>query len=201
MSNLWFEAARMVGFDVASVIAVRHPQEVISSIAKSWHVSPALASALWLKCNVLAERNTRGVPRVFVDYANLLDDWRREVERISTELPVELHTRDVDAVEEFLTPGLHRQRHCGPVTDLFGADWISTVYEAFRGAAQDDPVDMSTLDRVFESYRASDRDFRMAYDDFHGLSNSMLFRVFRPVIARPVMEVVAMAHRHRGTWA
>lgn len=201
VSNLWFEAARMVGFDVASVIAVRHPQEVISSIAKSWHVSPALASALWLKCNVLAERNTRGVPRVFVDYANLLDDWRREVERISTELPVELHTRDVDAVEEFLTPGLHRQRHCGPVTDLFGADWISTVYEAFRGAAQDDPVDMSTLDRVFESYRASERDFRMAYDDFHGLSNSMLFRVFRPVIARPVMEVVAMAHRHRGTWA
>lgn len=201
LSDLWFEAARQAGFDVASVIAVRHPQEVISSIVKSWRVSPALASALWLKCNILAERNTRGVPRVFVDYANLLDDWRREMKRISTELPVELHTQDEDAIEEFLTPGLHRQRHCGPVPSLFGADWISLVYEALHEAAQDDPIDMSTLDRVFAAYRESERDFRKAFEDFHGLSNSMLFRIFRPVIARPVMEVLAMAHRHRGTWA
>lgn len=201
LSGLWFDAARMTGFDVAAVLAVRHPQEVISSIVKSWHVSPALASALWLKCNILAERNTRGVPRVFVDYANLLDDWRREMKRISAELPVELHPQDEDAIEEFLTPGLHRQRHCGPVTDLFGADWISTVHEALREAAQDEPIDMSTLDRVFDSYRSSERDFRKAYQDFHGLSNSVLFRLFRPVIARPVMEVLAMAHRHKGTWA
>ncbi|WP_406815948.1 sulfotransferase family protein [Mycobacterium sp. M23085] len=201
LSDLWFEAARQAGFDVASVIAVRHPQEVISSIAKSWHVSPALASALWLKCNFLAERNTRGVPRVFVDYANLLEDWRREIKRISTELPVELHTHNDGAVEEFLNPGLHRQRHCGPVTDLFGTNWISVVYEAFREAAQDDPLDMSTLDRVFASYRETERDFRKAFEDFDGLSNSVLFRILRPAVARPVMEAFAMAHRHRGTWA
>ncbi|BBY36606.1 hypothetical protein MMAN_07400 [Mycobacterium mantenii] len=201
LSDLWFKAARQAGFDVASVIAVRHPQEVISSIVKSWHVSPALASALWLKCNILAERNTRDVPRVFVDYANLLDDWRREMKRISTELPIELDTQDEDAVEAFLTPGLHRQRHCGPVTDLFGADWISLVYDGLREAAQDDPLDISTLDRVFASYRASERDFRKAFEDFHGLSNSVLFRIFRPVVARPVMEAIAMAHRHKGTWA
>lgn len=201
LSDLWFEAARQAGFDVASVIAVRHPQEVISSIVKSWHVSPALASALWLKCNILAERNSRGVPRVFVDYANLLDDWRREMKRISTELPVELHTQDEDAIEEFITPGLHRQRHCGPVTDLFGADWISQVYEALHEAAQDGALDMSTLDRVFTSYRASERDFRKAFEDSRGLSNSVLFRIFRPVIARPAMEVIALAHRHKGTWA
>jgi hypothetical protein len=141
------------------------------------------------------------VPRVFVDYANLLDDWRREMKRISTELPVELHTQDEDAIEEFITPGLHRQRHRGPVTDLFGADWISLVYEALHDAAHDDPVDFSTLDRVFASYRQGERDFRKAFEDFHGLSHSMLFRIFRPVIARPVMEVIAMAHRHKGTWA
>lgn len=201
LSELWFEAAREAGFAVAAVIAVRHPQEVISSIAKSWHVSPALASALWLKCNILAERNSRGVPRVFVDYANLLEDWRREMKRISAQLPVELHSQDEDAVDGFLTPGLHRQRHCGAVVDLFGANWISTVYQALRGAAQDDPIDISALDGVFHSYRASERDFRKAFEDAHALTNSVLFRLFRPSIARPVMEVIAMAHRHRGTWA
>lgn len=201
LSDLWFQAARLVGFDVAAVVALRHPQEVISSIEASWRVSPALASALWLKCNVLAERNTRDVPRVFVDYGSLLDNWRREVKRISTALPIELTFHDAEAIDDFLVPGLHRQRHCGPVADVFGTDWITAVYDALRGAAQDDPVDMTTLDRVFASYRASERDFRSAFEDSRNLTDSMLFRLFRPTIARPVMELIAMAHRRSGTWA
>jgi hypothetical protein len=201
LCDLWFEAARVAGFDVAAVIAVRHPHEVISSIVKSWRVSPALANALWLKCNVLAERNTRHVPRVFVDYASLLDDWRREMKRISTTLAIDLDTQDEAAIEEFLKPDLHRQRHCGPATDLFGTDWISAVYQALGKAAQDDPPDTSTMDRVFESYCASECDFRQAFEDFRGLSNSMLFRIFRPAVARPMMEVIAMVHRRKGTWA
>lgn len=201
LSGLWFEAARLAGFDVATVIAVRQPQEAVKSIAKSWHVSPALASAIWLKYNLLAEQYTRGVTRVFVEYANLLDDWRREVKRISVTLPNELSTGEEQAVEDFLRPDLRRQRHTGPVADLFGTDWVSAVYEAFRAAAVDEPVDAPTLERVFESYRACERDFRLAFQDFHGLSNSMLFRVFPPVIAGPVMEILAMAHRRRGTWA
>ncbi len=201
LSDLWFEAAQLVGFDVSAVIAVRHPEEVISSIVRSWRVSPALASVLWLKCNILAERNTRSVPRVFVDYANLLDGWRREVKRISTTLPIELQTQDEDAIDEFLNPGLRRQRSCGPATDLFGTDWISTAYRALAEAAQDGPLDASTMDRLFETYRASERDFRKAFEDFHGLSHSMLFRIFRPAVARQTMAVLAMAHRRRGTWA
>ncbi|OBG70704.1 hypothetical protein A5714_08075 [Mycobacterium sp. E2462] len=201
LSDLWFQAARLAGFDVAAVIALRHPQEVISSIEASWGVSQALASALWLKCNVLAERNTRAVPRVFVDYGNLLDNWRREVKRIATALPVELTTHDEEAIDDFLSPGLRRQRHCGSVTDLFGTDWMSAVYESLQGAAQDDPLDIATLDRVFESYRASERDFRRAFEDSRHLTDSILFRLFRPAIARPTMEVLAMAHRRSGTWA
>ncbi|OBI14947.1 sulfotransferase family protein [Mycobacterium sp. E2497] len=201
LSDLWFEAARAAGFDVAAVIAVRQPQEVIKSIAASWRVSPALASAIWVKYNLLAERHTRGVTRVFVEYANLLDDWRREVKRISVTLPDELSVDEEQPVEDFLRPDLRRQRHSGPVAELFGTDWISAVYKSLCAAALDEPVDTPTLDRVFESYRACERDFRQAFQDFHGLSNSMLFRVFPPVIAGPVMELLAMAHRRRGTWA
>lgn len=201
LCGLWFEAARTAGFDVAAVIAVRHPQEVIASIAASWRVSPALAGAIWTKYNLLAERQTRGEPRVFVEYANLLDDWRREMNRISVILPNELRTEEEQAVENFLRPDLRRQRYCGPVADLFGTDWISAIYETMSAAALDEPVDTLTMDRVFGSYRACERDFRQAFQDFHGLSGSMLFRVFPPVIAGPVMEVLAMAHRRRGTWA
>ena len=32
LSGLWFEAARLAGFDIVAVIAVRHPQEVSGSL-------------------------------------------------------------------------------------------------------------------------------------------------------------------------
>jgi hypothetical protein len=201
LSGLWFEATRLAGRDVATVTAVRHPHEVISSVAKSWQLSPELASALWLKYYLLAERHTRGVPRVFVEYANLLDDWRQEIKRISTALALNLYTRDENAIDEFLTPDLRRQRHSGPVTDRFGADWISSVYEALCAAAREEPLDGSTLDRVYESYTASEHDFRTAFEDFRKASGSVRSRVFRPAIVKPMIEVVAIAHRRRGTWA
>jgi hypothetical protein len=200
LSDMWFEAARLAGFDVAAVIAVRHPQEVIASLGKfGGRSSPELSGALWLKYILLSERYTRGFPRVFVEYANLLDDWRREVKRISAALGTDLNTQDEGAVDGFLKQDLHRQRHCGPVTAFFGADWVSAVYEALGAAARDEAWDRSALDRVFESYRASEHDFRAAFEDCHRLHKAN--RLIPPSIERLVLEVVAMTQRRRGTWA
>lgn len=199
--EMWFEAARAAGFDVAVVIAVRHPQEVIASLGKATGASPELASALWLKGNLLAERHSRGVPRVFVEYTQLLENWRREVKRISTALEIDLRAEDESAVDDFLTPDLRRNRDSGPVIDRFGAGWMSAVYEAMRAAALDGPVDVSTLDRVFEAYRASEHDFRVAFDDARGHSTSITARLLRPSVMKPMLEVIALAHRRRGTWA
>jgi hypothetical protein len=204
LSGVWFEAARLAGFEIVAVIAVRHPQEVMASLAAqvraSAHarVSPELLGVLWLKYSLLAERHTRGLPRVFVEYANLLHDWRREIKRISAELAIDLNTRDEDAIEEFLTPDLRRQRHCGPVTEPFGTDWISVVYEAQRAAARDEPWDGSALDRVFEAYRASENSFQTAFEDYHSLRNRV---ALRPSVLKLGREIYAMAHRRRGTWA
>jgi len=199
LSGVWFEAACLAGFDIAAVIAVRHPQEVIASLAAAGRVSPELSSALWLKYTLLAERHTRALPRVFVEYANLLDNWHREIRRISAALAIDLNTRDEGAIEEFLKPDLRHQRHCGPVTELFGTDWNSAVYEALRAAARDEPWDGSVLDRVFEAYRASEHGFRTVFEDFHRLYK--LYGLIRPSITRLGLEVVALAHRRRGTWA
>ena len=91
LSGMWFEAARLAGFDIVAVIAVRNPQEVIASVTAAGPISPELSSALWLKYNLLAERHTRALPRVFVEYPNLLDDWRREIKRISAALAIDLN--------------------------------------------------------------------------------------------------------------
>jgi hypothetical protein len=201
LSGVWFDAARLAGFDIVAVIAVRHPQEVIASVAKTKIIraSPQLLSALWLKYSLLAEKHTRGLPRVFVEYANLLDNWRREIKRISGALAIDLNTQDEGAIEEFLKQDLRHQRYCGPVTELFGTDWNSAVYEALRAAARDEPWDGSALDRVFEAYRASEHDFGTVFEDFHHFRR--FNRLFRPSFLKLIGEVLALAHRRSGTWA
>lgn len=198
LPDVWFEAARQAGFEVAAVIAVRHPQEVIASLAARDAASPELSSALWLKYTLLAERHTRALPRVFVDYTKLLHNWRREITRISTALALDLNTRDERAIDEFLQQDLRRQRYDDPMTEFFGTDWMSSVYEALRAAAQDEPWDRSALDRAYEAYRANEHDFRTAFDDYrdHFSFNSELLRsVFRPSVTKKLRAVAALATR------
>jgi hypothetical protein len=198
IAPLWFEAARIAGFDVVTVNAVRHPQEVIASVAKNAPATPALTNSLWLKYNLLAERDTRAIPRIFVEYPNLLDDWRREVKRISAACTIDLDDRDEVAIDEFLTPDLRRQRYDGPMVEPFGNDWNSTVYEMLSRAARDEPLDESVLDRVFEAYRASEDGFRTASENFRrNFKNPLL----RPSVLRVIGEVLAISHGRRGTWA
>lgn len=201
LSDLWFQAAHRAGLDAAAVIAVRHPQEVISSAMASWGFSRELSSALWLKYNLLAERLTRGVPRVFIDYANLLEDWRREVKRTSAALDIDVDGGDEDAVEEFLSPSLRRHRRGGPVTERFVADWISAVHEELCAAGRGEALDVSTLDRVFESYRAGESEVRTASGEFRQLVSGLRYKLARPVIAKTLLELQAMAHLRKGTWA
>jgi hypothetical protein len=198
LSDLWFEAARSAGYNVGAVIALRHPQEVVASTAAHIGASPELTSALWLKYSLIAERYTRDVPRVFVEYANLLGDWRRETSRISSHLGIDLNRRDERALDEFLSRDLHHQRRQGSVPETFGTDWISVVYEALGAAARDEHWDGSTLDEVFEAYRASERGFRTATDDFRDHFTGVLFR---PSVMKMILGGFAMANRRSGTWA
>ncbi|OBK76831.1 hypothetical protein [Mycobacterium sp. 1164985.4] len=207
ISDIWFDAARLTGVDVAAVIPVRHPHEVIASQAAAGPMSPELTSAIWLKYTLLAERQTRGLPRVFVSYADLLDDWRRELARISKSLAIDLRPRDEAAIEEFLTPDLRHQRYSGPVTERFGTDWMSTAYDAMQAASRDKPWDESVLDRVFEEYRLTEHDFRTAFENYQALVSMGVDRVysnrvpFRPTIKKLIHEAVATARGRKGIWA
>lgn len=194
LSEYWFEAVRQLEFSMGVVVPVRHPQEVAASLGARDRASPELSGALWLKYNLLGERQSRGVPRVFVDYVKLLTDWRSEVPRIAAALSIDLSARDEDAIEEFLRLDLRRQRHGGQVTEIFGQPWASRVYEALSAAARDEPVDIAALDEVFDAYRACERAFRVALEDFTGRRDSIpLTRVSpdtrNPDLARLVYAV------------
>lgn len=204
LTDLWFEAAGLAGFDVAAIIAIRHPDEVVGSLerrsSQQRYVrnSAALTSAWWLKFTLLAERNTRGIPRVFLDYTNLLEDWRREMKRAAVALSVDLDARDEPVIDEFLTSDLHHHRRIGPVPEPFGTDWLSSVYESMSAAACDEPWDPTKLDHVFEQYRSAERGFRMVFED-HGRYRN-INRAMPPFLIKLVLGGLALLHRRRGTW-
>lgn len=194
LSDFWFEAVRQSGFRLAAAVPVRHPEEVSASLAARDRISPELASALWLKYNLLAERHTRGLPRVFIEYANLLRDWRTEMSRIGAALSIDLSVRDDTAIDDFLSADLQRQRHGDRLAEVFGERWLSRVYAALSAAARDEPLDTNTLDAIFDSYRTCEHAFRVCFDEFRtrfvpaGPSKPMMTRLlnrFRAA-ARPM---------------
>ncbi len=166
LSMFWFEAAIRLGYSIRMVIPVRHPQEVVASLATRDGATPELASALWLKYNLLAERHSREFARVFVEYPNLLRDWRDEIARISAALSIDLSVRDEAAIDAFVRPDLRHERNQGQINEVFGPPWLSGVYTALSAAARDEPLDTRMMDEILDSYRISERAFRIALGDF-----------------------------------
>ena len=166
LADFWFEASRRASIAAKVVIPIRHPDQVAASLAARDGVSPELSSVLWLKYNFLAERSSRKLPRVFVEYLNFLSDWRKEIGRISERLAVDLSDADAVAINGFLDPNLHRQRSCGKPGDIFGQTWTSDTYAALSAAARDEPLNLRKIDAMFSAFVACERTFRRSLEEF-----------------------------------
>ena len=194
LSGFWFDAARQIGFRVAAAVPVRHPEEVSASLAARYRISPELAAALWLKYNLLAERHSRGLPRAFVEYSNFLRDWRAEVARIGAALSIDLAVRDEAAIDDFLSPELHRQRHGVRISEVFGERWISRVYAALSATAGGEPLDTNALDAIFDSFRTSEHAFRVSLDEFQTRFAPAVAPA-KPIMIRLINRLRAAARR------
>lgn len=169
--DFWLQAARARDFSAKVIVAVRHPMEVAASLAEfgtrvTIPASLELCQAMWLKYNLLSERYSRGVPRVFTEYSTLLEDWRLQVARIAHALGLDLATDSAAEIDAFLTPDLHRQKHAGPIAESFGHSWMSDTYTILAQAARDKTPDVARLDEIFEAYRTCERAFRVSLDDW-----------------------------------
>lgn len=203
--ELWRDAARAAGFEVVAVLAVRHPQEFIASLSeRASHQnyvqnSPELGSAWWLKYMLIAERSTRDVPRVFVQYRHLLSDWRGQIQRIARTLEVDLSAARARQVDDFLSPELRHHRCDGPVTDYFGTDWLSSVYASMAAAASDQAWDIGELDRVYDAYGSTEQGFRAAFDGARRYRR--VNWLLSPLLIKLGLEALALMNRRKGSWA
>jgi hypothetical protein len=166
LSDFWFEASLRAGYAIKIVVPIRHPDEVAASLATRNGASAELSGVLWLKYNLLAELKSRPFARVFVEYSNVLGDWRQQMRRIADHLAIELKATDEPAIDAFVDQNLRRQRRDGVVSNCFGEPWTARVYAALSAAGRDTPIDRETLDAVFAAFRACERTFRISLDEF-----------------------------------
>ncbi|MEZ5542390.1 MAG: nucleotidyltransferase family protein [Pseudomonadota bacterium] len=130
----WLESLRQFGAETKCILPFRNPVEVASSLEQRDGFSPTKSYMLWLRHVLDAELGSRGIPRAFLSYAELLDDWRGTAGRIAEQLGLSWPGRHADAeggIDRFLE---HRLRH--HVTDaaslLRNAGIMAWIKDTFR---------------------------------------------------------------------
>jgi hypothetical protein len=173
VQQLWRDAAAGADREVRYLTMLRHPAEVVSSRITYYAGYPGAASATepreraslnlmrWINLSLVGERETRGERRSFVEYADLLADWRPTMIRVASELGV-VYDPSADVrphpVDQFLDPELRRHEPSWaevPVPDLLREiaeeTWAHQSTLATREGSDADAE--AGLDRLAERYR------------------------------------------------
>jgi hypothetical protein len=152
----WLPALRAVAARVRVLIVVRHPAEVVRSLALRNQLSETETAPHWLHHMLEAERTSRGLNRAVLLYDDLIRGWRScaaeagRVADVTWPRPIELAGPEVDA---FLTASLrnHEAEHTsaviGPpvVRELVNITWIALRQLASK---PDDSVTLAYLDHI-----------------------------------------------------
>jgi hypothetical protein len=160
---LWVRCAATLDVDVSFVFMLRPPAEIVLS-ARRWYGTwqgDASRAASWLNVTLETELATRGAPRAFVRYDNLIAGWADEISRVGELLDLPwlagLEPSAHPEVDAFVDPTLRRSvtgwsELAVPATlrDLVDATWPLVSRLAERDG--DDEQTRAALDASRTSY-------------------------------------------------
>jgi hypothetical protein len=164
---LYLDALASLDIDARIVVPYRHPGAVAASLFARDAIAHGYAMLLWL-CHVLdAEHASRGLPRYFVSYEAMLDDWHSATASIARSLsltwPVPASAAAA-AIDAFLLQRLqHQLATVGPLPP-----WITDACEALASLHVDPSGGDATarLDALRSSTRGLDAGFgSMLFED------------------------------------
>jgi hypothetical protein len=139
---LWTALFERRPFQVAVVLAVRHPEAVAASLVSRDQLPLDRALLLWLSHTLEAERATRQLPRLVLSYEQLLQDPAAAVQRCQQLAGLPITTPSAALLGEWIRPNLnHHQRNSGGLEPKGEGktlvQWASTVYAALVDPAAD----------------------------------------------------------------
>lgn len=141
------------------LIPIRHPVEVAASLKTRGNVPIESGLLLWLWYVLDTERESRDLHRSFLNYSDMLDDWRGVLGRVGSDLGREWSGPMDEAgerVDEFLNPSLRRQRFEGPIHGGTLHGWVSAVYDAVTKVAAGGSLDTDVMDGVWAEVSKAD---------------------------------------------
>jgi len=137
VADCWFDAIKHLDGTIKVIIPVRSPTAVTASLAKRDALPVELSSGMWLKYNVQAVMKAKAFSHVFVNYDDLMSDWRHQISRISSQLGVDLNTERAHEIDAFLRRDLQHHVSDDQPVEVFGGTWIGTLYSALLEASRD----------------------------------------------------------------
>jgi GT2 family glycosyltransferase len=162
----WDRALVGAELEPAYLVLFRNPLEVAASLRRRNGFPASKSLLLWLRHVLDAELATRGRPRVFVAYHDLLRDWRGETARAADALGIRWPRATHEAyakIERLLSDG-HRH-HVYADHELAAAaeiaTWVKRAYAAVLSLASEHRVD-DEFD-VLDDVRAQLADGDLAY--------------------------------------
>lgn len=167
---LWRRVLQKLGARSSYVILFRHPTEVAQSLEKRDGLSLAEGYLLWVRHLLEAERDTRGAQRLFLRYADLLENPTGITDRITSQLIEERHVdeekrKPVD-VETFIEPAM--RHHLAEEEEInvpaYSFLRLHDIYEAYKVLAR--CPDDEQAQRQLDDIRAT---FDVAVTAFHPL--------------------------------
>jgi glycosyltransferase involved in cell wall biosynthesis len=163
LAHFWMEVLAERGVRPLSVIPLRNPLEVAASLHRRDDFGLPKASLLWLRHVLDAEAATRNLPRAFVTYPDLLQDWRRTVRHMQWTLGLSWSrwsaTAEVE-IDSFLNARLRHNLFTTQDLEQHPAiaSWVKTAFRALLDIARhgESPATLSTLDEVREELNRAD---------------------------------------------
>jgi hypothetical protein len=156
--GLWQRCCDELSARTSQITMLRHPAEILTSARKNYGTwqSDASRAAAWLNVMLETERMTRGAPRVYIRYEDLLADWRAQMDRAGRALDLPLLTEIAPeraaAVDGFVDPGLHRHRVGWDELEVPASvrELCERVWALFDSGPDQAPAE---LDAAHEEYR------------------------------------------------
>lgn len=83
LAPAWFELFERKGVAVRNVVSMRRPLAVAKSLQRRDGFALERGVLIWTSYMLAAESHSRGRPRLFVSYEQLLEDWRAQTLRVA----------------------------------------------------------------------------------------------------------------------
>ncbi|MBI4962353.1 MAG: hypothetical protein HY913_03680 [Desulfomonile tiedjei] len=147
---LWLRVFSQINCRAYCLHTIRNPLEVADSLGKRDRLPRNVSFILWLQHVLEAERETRDLPRTFITYDRLLEDWRSTVRGAAKAFhwdwddAIDVVGPQVDA---FLNP---RMRHHDRTSNLqkdYGSmpGLVAAAYEVLVRASTGDEESLATV--------------------------------------------------------